>query len=119
VIDRARNDPWLVGFRLARSLTLLDLSGTWPTRAGASMALNSGARDRARLWSQRVYEDYAGVEGLLYPSSMDANEPTLALYERAEAALPDRPLLHRALSDPGLGDVVLGAAHLFNYWIEL
>jgi hypothetical protein len=42
VIDRRRNAPWLVAFDLARPLELLDLTDSWPTRAGASMAINSG-----------------------------------------------------------------------------
>jgi hypothetical protein len=119
VIDRHRAEPWLVCFRLARDLALLDLSGGWPTRAGASMALASGPRSRARLWSQRIYEDYPSCEGLIYPSSMDANEPAFALYERAMDSLPERPDFHRSLADPGLGDVILGAALLFNYRVEL
>jgi len=43
LIDRAARDPWLAGFRLARPVTLLDLTGAWPTRAGASMALAAGS----------------------------------------------------------------------------
>jgi hypothetical protein len=74
-IERSRNSPWLAGFELARNVPLLDLTGTWPTKAGASMAINSGRRDRARGWSQRVYEDYPTIEGLYYPSSMVANLP--------------------------------------------
>src|ERR1700737_4620438 len=44
VIDRLRRGAWLVGFRMAREVSLLDLSGTWPTRAGASQAISSGPR---------------------------------------------------------------------------
>src|SRR5215471_14662181 len=32
VIDRSRGEPWLVGFALETDLTLLDLTGTWPTK---------------------------------------------------------------------------------------
>lgn len=114
-IERSRNRAWLVGFKLARAVLLLDLTGTWPTRAGASMAMNSGRRDRARAWSRRIYEDYARIEGLYYPSSMDSNQPALALYERAQKAVPVWPVFHRALSDPGLSGAVVRAAGLFNY----
>ncbi len=62
------------------------------------MAINSGRRDRARAWSQRVYEDYPAAEGLYYPSSMDANRPSVALYERAQDSLPSRPVFDRALA---------------------
>jgi hypothetical protein len=117
-IERSRNRPWLVGFALARPVALLDLTGTWPTRAGASMALCSGRRDRARSWSRRIYEDYAGVEGLYYPSSMDGNRPAVALYERARDAMPARPAFHRALADPALDEAAAQAALLFNYGVE-
>lgn len=117
-IERSRKEPWLVGFELAREVSLLDLTGTWPTRAGASMALNTGRRDRARAWSRRIYEDYAAVDGLFYPSSMDANQPTVALYERAHEALSSRPLFHRALSDPALNSPLAKAATLFGYLVQ-
>ena len=117
-IERARSRPWLVAFELARAVPLLDLSGTWPTRAGASMALSSGPRDRARAWSLRIYEDYPKVEGLYYPSSMDSNQPAVTLYERAHDALPPRPLFHRALADPALNGAMVKAAVLFNYLVQ-
>lgn len=117
-VELSRARPWLAGFELAADISLLDLTGKWPTRAGASMALNSGRRDRARAWSRRIYEDYRDVGGLFYPSSMDANQPTVALYERARAALPARPLFHRALADPALLDVVASAAASFSYLVE-
>jgi hypothetical protein len=102
VIDRAAKDRWLVAFDLARDISLLDLTGVWPTRAGASMAINSGQRPRARRWSRAIYAAYPGAEGLLYSSSMHANKPCVALYERAQTATPAAPSFHRALSDPSL-----------------
>jgi len=117
-IERSRNRPWLVGFELTRSVSLLNLTGTWPTKAGASMAINSGRRDRARAWSLRVHQDYPTIEGLYYPSSIDSNRPAMALYERAQSALPARPLFHRALADPALNGAVVKAALLFNYRVE-
>jgi hypothetical protein len=117
-IERSRNRPWLVGFELTRKVSLLNLTETWPAKAGASMAIKSGRRDRATAWSQRVYEDYPAIEGLLYASSMDGNRPAVALNERAQAALPVRPLFHRALADPGLNGAVATAALLFNYAVD-
>jgi len=117
-IERSRNQPWLVGFELARNVSLLDLTGTWPTRAGASMAMSTGRRDRARAWSRRIYEDYPAVEGLHYPSSMDGNQPAVALYERARDALPSRPVFHRALSDAALNAALAKAATLFGYLVQ-
>jgi hypothetical protein len=115
VIDRARNSPWLVGLELARAVTLLDLTSSWPTRAGASMAISSGPRPRARRWSQAIHAAYPDVEGLYYASSMNANRPAAVLYERAAGALPERPAFHRALADPTLTPALARAARRFNY----
>jgi hypothetical protein len=99
-IDRRSRDPWLVGFRIRRPVTLLDLTGTWPTRAGASMKIASGPRPTAQRWSRVIHAAYPEIEGIYYGSSMHANEPCVALYERAAEALPERPLFNRKLSDP-------------------
>ena len=114
VIDRARRQPWLVGFELTRDVILLYLTGAWPTQAGASMAIHSGQRARARRWSQAIYTAYS-VEGLLYCSSMNANRPAIALYERALTAIPASPVFHRALADPLLATSIARAARSFNY----
>jgi len=115
VIDPWEHEPWVVGFETDTSLRLLDLTGPWPTRAGASMAINSGRRDRARRWSQAIYEAHPDAEGLWYPSSMDANNPCVALYERGRHAVPGNPGFHAALSDARLAVLVHNAAARFNY----
>lgn len=79
------------------------------------MAINSGPRPRARLWSQVMYAAYPAVEGLYYASSMDANRPAVVLYERAADVLPSRPSFHRALADPTLTPALVRAAKRFNY----
>lgn len=117
-IDRVTDDPWLVGFELDRDVTLLDLTGAWPTRAGASLALSTGPHSRARRWSQRIWDDYPNIEGLYYPSSMHgANYVSVALYERAETAMPASPLSNHALGDPALSGIVATAAWQFRYTI--
>jgi hypothetical protein len=55
VIDRLAEARWVVALRLTRPVRLLDLTGSWPTAAGASMAIHSGPRARARRWSQVIY----------------------------------------------------------------
>ena len=102
VIDRRKDEPWLVGFTLTRDVTVLDLCGTWPTRAGASMAISSGQRARARRWSAAIYAAYPHIEGLWYPSSMYGNEPAVAFYERARAAVGGTLFFHLPLSARGL-----------------
>jgi hypothetical protein len=115
LIDRSARAPWLVGFALTRRLPLLDLTGEWPTRAGASMVLSSGARPRAQRWSRSIYAAYAEIAGLYYPSSMHANVPSVALYERAVAALAPAPVFHRPLLDPALLPVLRRVALAIGY----
>jgi hypothetical protein len=115
VINTRRREPWLVSLALTRDVVLLDLTGVWPTKARASMAINTGPRGTCRLWSQRIYEAYPQVDGLYYCSSMHANRPAVALYERAMDALPARPLLHRPLKDPMLFTALRNAAHSLGY----
>jgi hypothetical protein len=115
VIDRRRNSPWLVAFDLAAPVALLNLGQDWPTRAGASAAINSGPRPRARRWSQRIYDAYSAIAGLWYPSPMGGNRPAVALYERAAGVLPSHPVFHRALGDPALTAIALRMAGRFGY----
>ena len=115
IIDRTTRSPWLVGFRITRAIALLDLTGTWPTQAGASMAISSGPRPRAQEWSRVIYDAYPQIDGLYYASSMHANLPATALYERAEDALPPSPSFHRPLSDPALLNGLKQAAKRLGY----
>jgi hypothetical protein len=101
-INRSRAEPWLVGFELTRPVALLDLTSSWPTRAGASMAISTGPRPRARGWSRAIYDAYPGVDGLMYPSSMNASAEAVAMYERARDAMPRHPIFNRPLTDPAL-----------------
>lgn len=116
-IDRVRDAPWLAVFELRRTVRLLDLTGVYPTRAGASMAINSGSRVRAREWACRFYEACEDLDGIHYASSMHANEPAIVLNDRAEIdlCLPPHPRFNRALADDALLDVLKHAAVTVGY----
>lgn len=115
VIDRFADAPVLTAFRLTRDLQLLDLTGAWPTRAGASMAIHSGSRAIARSWSRAIYSAYPRVQGLRYASSMNANQPAFALYERARRSLPSAAALDLPLATPALAAPLAEAAIRFGY----
>jgi hypothetical protein len=115
VVERTRRAPTWVAFDCTRDLRLLDLTDTWPTRAGASMAITSGQRARARRWSQAIYTVFPDVDGLLYGSSMNANHLCVALYERARGAMPERPVFHRLLSDPAVLTLLKNACAAVGY----
>jgi len=115
VINRHRRDPWMAGFCTTAALDLLDLTGNWPTRAGGSMAINTGPRPRAQRWARAIHAAYPAIHGILYPSSMDANRPALALFERALSAIPTHPRFNRALAELPLLIPISNAAARFGY----
>jgi hypothetical protein len=116
VVARRENAPYLAAFSPTDDLRLLDLSGTWPTIAGASMALNSALdRERTQAWSRAIYRAYSDAHGLWYPSAMHANQPAVLLYERTREMMPRRPTFNLALADPALHSVVSQAAHAVGY----
>ncbi len=113
-IDRRRADPWIVGFELESDVTCLDLTGPWPTRAGASQAISSGRRDHAQAWSRAIYDAYDVVQGLVYPSAMVGGSLNLGLYERS-FALPHSPRVHLPLTHPGLDAPLRRVANDLGY----
>ena len=115
VVDRHTDRPWLAVFRPSRTLRLLDLTGTWPTRAGASQAISSGPRDRARAWARVIVEAYDDIDGLWYRSSMDGGRPAVCLWERARDAMPAQPWAHLPLDAPALALPVARACRDLGY----
>jgi hypothetical protein len=99
LVDTRRDEPWLVAFTSIEDVSLLDLTGKWPTRARASANINSGPRPRCRRWSRAIYAAYRYLGGLYYSSSMNGMEPAVVLYERASNTLPRLPVFNRPLSD--------------------
>jgi hypothetical protein len=85
--------------------------------AGASAAIGTGSKVRARHWSRAIYDAFPDVDGLLYRSSMGGNSPAIALYERAVDALPPSPSFHRALSDPALAAPLQDTAEKIGYQV--
>ncbi len=103
IVDRHEGNPYLTGMRLTRPVRLLDLSGSWPTRAGASQAINSGPRPRASAWARTIRAAY-DVDGLWYPSSMHGGGLCVALFDTAADALPVAPLVSVPLAHPALAN---------------
>ena len=116
-IDRVFQAPWLVVFETQAELNLLDLTGDFATRMGASMAIHSGSRSRARGWARDLYDAYSEVQGILYAASMHGGQPAIALNERAlmRPLFPEHPLFHRALSDDVMVDALKHAATALGY----
>ena len=116
-IHRSDRKPVLVGFGLQSPLKLLDLTGAFSTRIGASMGLMIGARSVGRNWARGLHEAYPEVQGLAYPSSMYANTVAFVLNERAAStdAIPAVPDFHKALDDGGMVTTLKNAARVLGY----
>jgi RES domain len=115
VVDRRTGRPWVVIFRPTRVLRLLDLTGTWPTRAGASQAISSGPRDRARAWARVIHQAYDDIDGVWYRSSMDRGHPSLCLWEPARDAIASSPWANLPLDSPGLTLPLARACRALGY----
>jgi hypothetical protein len=117
-IDRTRNAPGLVVFALCEDVTLLDLHGVFATTIGASTAIHSGPRARARVWARQLYEAYPGIQGLHYGSSMNGHAPAIVLNDRAQRAVPERPEFHRSLNDDMLVEILQRIAVHLSYGLR-
>jgi len=116
LIDLNAEEPIVSIFTLERELPLLDLTGHWPTKVGASAALSSGKRSTAREWSRDFYAAYPQIDGLRYRSSMSGGSDfALALYERGATAMPAHPMLSLPLSHPRIIGSVMDAAERIGY----
>lgn len=107
-VDRKTRGPRLVVVRPTRTLQLLDLSGLWPTRVGASQEISSGPKKITQAWARAIRAAFGDLDGLWYRSSMDSGGPALCLWDPpAGSALPIAPDVLLPLDHPGL-DVPLG-----------
>ena len=117
VMNRRHGEPWLVGFETDKPMRLLDLTGSFPTRAGASMGLMTGSRSVSRAWARAFHDSWPEIDGLYYHSSTHANRPAMVLNERALEAgvIPDQTSFHRSLGDPVIFSILRNAAHALGY----
>ncbi|HEX3648981.1 MAG TPA: RES family NAD+ phosphorylase [Pseudonocardiaceae bacterium] len=116
VVDRVTRRPFLVVLRPTRTLRLLDLAGLWPTRAGASQEISSGARERTQEWARSIRAAYPDLDGLWYRSSMDSGNPAVCLWDPpAGGALPASPDALVKLDHPGLDIPLARICAALNY----
>ncbi len=115
-VNRSVDQPWLVSYALNCDLTLLDLTGTFPVKAGGLMKLASGPTLYSQNWSRAFYKCYADIHGIYFPSSL-TNRPVMALYERVLQfkPFPVAPLFHRALNDALLLEPIRNACKEIGY----
>ncbi len=118
-IDLTTGGPCLTTFQTTRDLSLLDLTGHWTTRAGASASMSSGPRVITKEWSRDFYGAYPDLDGLRYRSAMSGGSSlSLALYERSRSAMPTAPLADRPLKHTALRPALMRAARILGYSIQ-
>lgn len=103
-VDVTAGGPWLTGLHLNRPVSLLDLSGGWPTQAGASQTLCSGPGPRAQAWARAITDAWPDLEGLWYPSAMLGGGHCVALWTPAADVLPTEPARSMPLAHPAFWD---------------
>ncbi len=106
-VDIKTGDPWLVKFTLdVGDVRLLDLTGTWPTRAGASQEIwTSPDRQRTQRWARAITTRFDHLGGVHYGSSMrGATFHNIAFWAPAGPVLAEAavrlavPLAHPAMA---------------------
>lgn len=116
VVDRTTRRPHLVVFPPKRTLRLLDLTGLWPTRAGASQEISTGPKDVTQAWARAIRAAYPDLDGLWYRSSMDSGDPAVCLWDPpAAGALPTQPDILLPLDYPGLDLPLSRVCDALNY----
>lgn len=104
VVEVRRDDPYFAMLQLQRPVHLLSLSDSdWVTVAGGNAAITSGVRSQSRNWARAIYRHYGtNIDGVFYAPSNVPPARSVALWDRAEDALPTRPVFNEPLAHPGL-----------------
>ena len=113
-VDRRRGSPALVAWHPTRPLQLLDLTGDWPVRLGASHVINTGRRDVCRAWARALRAAWPDADGLRHTSSMTGH-PGVTLWTPAANSFPARPDFSELLAHPGLATWLAAACRTVGY----
>jgi len=118
-VDVRTGNPWLVKFTLAaNAVQLLDLTGTWPTRAGASQEIwTSPDRRRTQRWARAIAGRFPDLDGLRYGSSMrGAGAYNVALWAPAESAVGAATVgFAEPLNHPAMAAMIRNACTRLGY----
>lgn len=102
-VIRATSYQALSAWSPRRDLRLLDLTGVWAARNGASASLHAAPRSTCRSWAQAIHDQLSEmrVDGLYVPSTMTLS-PMTVLFSAANTSFPAAPHMSTLLSDvPG------------------
>jgi hypothetical protein len=117
VIDSVGFGPHLTAWEPTRPLQLLDLTGAWALRNGASHALASAPRAVCRAWARAVRETWPDLDGLWAPSAM-TGKPAVVLFSPAVDSFPTLPSFSRPLAHPAVLAIAAQAAKTTGYTLR-
>lgn len=98
-------DRALAGWVPTRALRLLDLTGDWALRNGASASLFAAPKSTTRAWALAICDRWPDLDGLLVPSTMTM-KPMVVLFAQAANSFPVRPNFTRTLHDPSARHII-------------
>lgn len=99
-----------------RPLRLLDLTGLWATRHGASASLSSAQKSTCRNWAHAIHHHQGGptLDGLYALSTM-THQPMVVLFSPAASAFPSAPQFSQLLSHPAAQMLAVRASHKLGW----
>lgn len=111
---RADDAVQLTSWTPTRELQLLDLTGGWALRNGASYSLHAAPKSTCRAWAHAIRETWPDLDGLYVPSTL-TGEPNVVLFEPARDSFPTTPAFSRPLGSPAVFDVLDRIADRLGY----
>ncbi|WP_300681587.1 RES family NAD+ phosphorylase [Nocardioides sp.] len=90
VIDTVTGRPKATSWQPIRPLRLLDLTGEWALRNGASHSFASGPRATCRAWARAIAATWPDLDGVSSLSTL-TGRPVVALWAPAADSFPASP----------------------------
>ncbi|OOP59534.1 hypothetical protein BMF89_20415 [Arthrobacter sp. SRS-W-1-2016] len=110
-VDIDRDAPYVTAFRTTRDLTLVDLTGDWLLKAGASARVAFGEKARTRAWARAIHEAWPDIDGVYSLSALALRHKVVTLW--TDDAIPAAPDFSHPLSSPAIiADIVSEAAKI-------
>jgi hypothetical protein len=120
LIDLSMDEPWFCIWQPTRPLRLIDVVDCrWIARARGNAAISSGEHERSQRWAKAIHRAYPDVDGIYYETSTLPMRRSIALFERAESAIPSSPEANLPLDHPGLRPAIKRIAHGLGYRLSL
>ena len=102
LVERIARAPRLAVWHPTRAVRLLNLTGTWPMRAGAGGLINTGRRAVSQQWARAIRSRWPELDGVLHRSSVTQTATCVTLWAPASDTVPPALSLDRALTDPSI-----------------